>query len=41
MTFKELIANAGLVSPFGEDALREIASAAGAWLEKYDLSGLI
>ncbi|HIS66146.1 MAG TPA: M3 family oligoendopeptidase [Candidatus Scatomorpha stercorigallinarum] len=41
MTFKELIANAGLVSPFGEDALREIASAAGAWLEKYDLTGLI
>ena len=38
---QELIANAGLVSPFGEDAMREIASAAGAWLEKYDLTGLI
>lgn len=39
-TFRELVAGAGLASPFGEDALREICAAAGTWLEQYDLSNI-
>ncbi len=39
-TFKELVAGAGLDSPFGEEAMRTIAGAAGKWLESYDLSGI-
>lgn len=40
-TFKELVAGAGLDSPFGEAAMKTIAEAAGKWLEGYDLSGII
>ena len=39
-TFKELVAGAGLDSPFGEEAMRTIAGAAGKWLESYDLTGI-
>ncbi len=39
-TFKELVAGAGLDSPFGEEAMKTIAEAAGKWLEAYDLSGI-
>ena len=39
-TFKELVAGAGLDSPFGEAAMKAIAEAAGGWLEGYDLSGI-
>ena len=34
MTFTELIDEAGLRSPFDENALREVAEAAQQWLEK-------
>ena len=40
-TFKELVAGAGLDSPFGEAAMKTIAEAAGKWLEGYDLSGIV
>ena len=39
-TFRELVAGAGLDSPFGEGALRTVAEFASKWLEGYDLSGL-
>ena len=39
-TFKELVAGAGLDSPFGEEAMKTIAEAAGKWLEAYDLTGI-
>lgn len=39
-TFKELVAGAGLASPFGEEALRTIAEAASRWLGEYDLEGI-
>lgn len=39
-TFCELVDIAGLASPFGDDALREVAEAAGKWLDDYDLSGM-
>lgn len=39
-TFTELIAGAGLVSPFGDEALRGIAEAADKWLSEYDLTGI-
>ena len=39
-TFRELVEIAGLSSPFGEEALRQVAQAAGTWLENYDLSGI-
>ena len=40
MTFRELIANAGLLSPFGDEALMTVCSAAREWLKNYDISGL-
>ena len=39
-TFTELVAGAGLDSPFGEAALRTVAETASAWLDAYDLTGL-
>lgn len=39
-TFRELVAAAGLASPFGDDALREVTQAAGKWLAGYDLSAI-
>lgn len=39
-TFRELVAGAGLASPFGGDALRAVCQTAGKWLEQYDLSNI-
>ena len=39
-TFTELLANAGLVSPFDEECLRGVCEAASKWLESYDLGGI-
>ncbi|NCB50546.1 MAG: M3 family oligoendopeptidase [Clostridia bacterium] len=39
-TFRELVDIAGLKSPFGDDALREVCGAAGKWLDNYDLTGI-
>ena len=39
-TFTELLANAGLDSPFDEKCLREVCEAAGAWLDGFDLTGI-
>ena len=38
VTFKELLANAGMVSPFDETCLRGICERASKWLEDCDLS---
>ena len=38
--FRTLLANAGLASPFDEDCLKTVCSAAMAWLDEYDLSGI-
>lgn len=38
--FTELLANAGLESPFGDDCLREVCQKAHTWLNNYDLSGI-
>ena len=35
--FTELLAEAGLASPFGEDCLRDVCETARKWLEGYDL----
>ena len=40
-TFTELLANAGLDSPFEESCLRGVCQAAGDWLDGYDLTGLV
>ncbi len=40
LTFTELLANAGLDSPFDEKCLREVCEAAGAWLDGFDLTGI-
>ena len=40
VTFKELLANAGLVSPFDEACLREACERASTWLEACDLSDI-
>ena len=40
VTFKELLANAGMVSPFDEECLRGVCERAKAWLEAYDLTGI-
>ena len=40
VTFKELLANAGLVSPFDEACLREACERASIWLEACDLSDI-
>ncbi|MGM9662653.1 MAG: M3 family oligoendopeptidase [Oscillospiraceae bacterium] len=39
-TFTELLANAGLESPFDENCLRTVCETAKAWLESYDMTGL-
>lgn len=39
-TFRELVAGAGLDSPFEDGALRTVAEFASKWLENYDLTGL-
>ncbi len=38
--FTELLAEAGLASPFGEDCLRDVCEAARKWLEEFDLGDL-
>lgn len=38
--FRELVAGAGLDSPFEDGALRKVAERANKWLESYDLDGL-
>ena len=38
MTFRELIEEAGLKSPFGDEALSTVCSAAREWLDNYDIS---
>ena len=39
-TFTELLAGAGLASPFGADCLRDVCEEARRWLEGYDLEGV-
>ena len=39
-TFTDLLAHAGLVSPFDEACLREACEKAAQWLEDYDLTGI-
>ena len=39
--FTELVALAGLDSPFGDEALKKVCDTAKEWLETYDLSGII
>ena len=39
-TFTELLANAGLESPFDEATLRGVCEKAKAWLDAYDLTGI-
>lgn len=39
-TFTELLANAGLDSPFDETCLRGVCETAGDWLDKFDLTGI-
>ncbi|MBE6939176.1 MAG: M3 family oligoendopeptidase [Ruminococcaceae bacterium] len=38
LTFRQLIEQAGLLSPFGDDGLKTVCSVAREWLEKYDTS---
>jgi oligoendopeptidase F len=38
--FIELLANAGLVSPFDEACLRGVCEKASEWLASYDLEGI-
>lgn len=35
-TFRELVAAAGLATPFGDEALRQVAEAAQQWLDAFD-----
>lgn len=39
-TFTELLAAAGLPSPFDGDTLRRVCEAAGEWLDGYDMTGI-
>jgi len=39
-TFSELVAAAGLDSPFGDEALRKVCGAANAWLDAFDAEKL-
>ena len=39
-TFTELLANAGLVSPFDEKCLKTVCSTAKNWLERFDMTGI-
>ena len=38
--FTELLANAGMVSPFEPDCLRTVCEAASRWLDEFDLTGI-
>ena len=38
--FTELLANAGLQSPFDPECLKAVSAAAGAWLDAFDVGGL-
>ena len=38
--FTELLANAGLQSPFDPECLKSVSAAASKWLEEYDLTGI-
>ena len=40
-TFTELLENAGLTTPFEESCLRGVSEAAKAWLDSYDLTGIV
>ena len=40
-TFTELLQNAGLESPFDENCLRGVCETAKAWLDGYDLTGIV
>ena len=40
-TFTELLKNAGLTTPFEESCLRGVSEAAKAWLDSYDLTGIV
>ena len=40
-TFTELLANAGLDSPFEESCLRGVCQTASDWLDGYDLTGIV
>ena len=40
-TFTELLENAGLTTPFEESCLRGVSEAAKAWLDSYDLTGIL
>mgnify|MGYP003219931044 FL=1 len=37
----ELLKNAGLTTPFEESCLRGVSEAAKAWLDSYDLTGIV
>ena len=39
-TFTELLADAGLVSPFDEECLRKVCADADRWLRMFDMSGI-
>ena len=39
-TFTDLLANAGLASPFGEECLRGVCAKASEWLAGFDLTGI-
>ena len=39
-TFTELVAAAGLDTPFGDEALKEVSSVAKAWLDSFDAEKL-
>jgi len=39
-TFTELLAAAGLPTPFDEDTLRSICEKAATWLDEFDLTGI-
>ena len=39
-TFTDLLANAGLVSPFDEKCLKTVCATAKNWLENYDMTGI-
>ncbi len=40
-TFTELLKNAGLDSPFEEKCLRTVCETAKAWLERFDMTGIV
>ena len=39
-TFTQLLAGAGLESPFGDACLRQVSEAASRWLDSFDMSGI-